>query len=213
MSAYPVEPVLRRPAPSEASARLADRVEGAAERLGVVAEEVVRLLEGLAASTPAGATSPASTLTVEEERVLRAAGSLRHDMPPLDQRASSHAAAGRLQLLGGALTVKAAASALGVSESRIRQRIAKRTLLAVQGTAGWVLPTFQFDEGRELPGLDRVLPALPSDVHPAVVARFLRTPHPDLDMDGEAVAPADWMATGGNVDVVVAVAADLHRVP
>jgi hypothetical protein len=58
-----------------------------------------------------------------------------------------------------------------------------------------------------------VLPALPADVHPVVVHRFLTTPNADLDVDGAPTAPLTWLASGGDVDAVVQLAVDLHTIP
>jgi hypothetical protein len=196
------------------SVEAATRLTALAERLHVSSNEVLTALEMLAASTPAGAEAPPSTLTDDEERALRAAGSLREGMPPLAERASLLTTVQQVALVTDALSVKQAAFALGVSEGRIRQRLAARTLFGVQAAQGWRLPRFQFTEnGQLLRGLERVLPALPTDVHPVVVTSFLDRPHEDLLVDGVATSPAAWLDGGGPVDAVVALAGDLHDLP
>lgn len=196
------------------SVQAATRLSGVAERLHVSSEDTLTALEMLASSTPAGAEGPASTLTLDEERALREAGSLREELPPLAQRASLGTAMQRLVLVTDALSVKQAAATLEVSEGRIRQRLAARTLFGVQAAQGWRLPRFQFtQDGQLLRGLDRVLPALPADVHPVVVTSFLARPHEDLLVGAEPTSPAAWLEGGGDIDAVVTLAASLHDLP
>lgn len=77
----------------------------------------------------------------------------------------------------------------------------------------WVYPAVQFEQRpkakprlKVIRGLDRVLPALPSDLRPTAVAGFLLTPQPDLLVDGRPTSVRDWLISGGNLDSVLAVA-------
>jgi hypothetical protein len=74
------------------------------------------------------------------------------------------------------------AEILGKTEGRVRQRLTDHTLLGVRTGGAWRIPGFQFDDDTELSGWDRVMSALPHDVHPLTVARFHDTPHVDLDV-------------------------------
>ena len=192
----------------------ATRLSSVAQRLHVSSEDALSALESLADSTPEGVHDASSALSIEQERILREAGSLREDLPSLAQRASTRTLAAGLALASDSLSVRQAAAALGVSEGRIRQRLAARTLFGTAAAGGWRLPRFQFTEhGQLLRGLDQVLPVFPEDVHPVVVASFLARPHPDLVLDGEATSPAQWLEGGGRVETVVALAAGLHDLP
>jgi len=126
---------------------------------------------------------------------------------PLVQTAADYAA-----LLATALSVPEMARRLGVDPSRVRQRIAGHTLVAVKDGATWRLPLFQMDEtGQQLvPGLAAVAPHL-VEVHPVVAARWLMLPHPDLvDDDGRPVAPRLWLLGGGDSAQVAILADELH---
>ena len=192
----------------------ATRLSNVAQRLHVSSEEALSALELLADSTPEGVYDPSSALSTEQERTLREAGSLREDLPSLAERTSTRTLVAGLALASDSLSVKQAATALGVSEGRIRQRLAARTLFGLAASGGWRLPRFQFAEhGQLLRGMDQVLPVLPDDVHPVVVASFLVRPHPDLFLDGAATSPAQWLEGGGPVETVVALAAGLHDLP
>jgi hypothetical protein len=112
-----------------------------------------------------------------------------------------------------ALTVREVAEMLGRSEVRVRQRLADHSLLGVRAGNAWRVPAFQFESGAELPGWDRVMAALPRDVHPLTVARFLDRRHPDLDLDGQPTSPRAWLRAGADPRAVVEIAAGLHTLP
>jgi excisionase family DNA binding protein len=194
----------------ESAAELGRRVSAVGTRLNLGAERLLAALEAVASSTPAGAHRPAESLSAAEEAVLREAGSLRRPMPDLTERASFRTQLLLEQLLHDALTVKEAAQRLGVSESRVRQRIAARTLLAVERAGTWQLPAFQLDGGADL---SEVLPAFPSDVHPAAVLLLLDAPASELEVDGRALTPREWLATGGPVSRVVELVHDAYDLP
>lgn len=191
--------------PDELSAVVAfgHRVSDIGERLNVGGEGLLAALELMAAATPAGSDAPEHSLTVSEEKVLREAGSLQHSMPALPERASFRTQLLFEQLLHEALSVKAAAERLHVSESRVRQRLTARTLLGVERGGTWQLPAFQFTDDADMPGLSEVLPSFPEDVHPAAVLLFLDAPSSDLDVDGQTLTPREWLVTGGSARRVV----------
>jgi hypothetical protein len=55
----------------------------------------------------------------------------------------------------------------------------------------------------DVPGLDVVLAAIPPDMHPAAVARFLDTPQPDLIRADQQLTPLEWLSGGGDVASVM----------
>ena len=101
---------------------------------------------------------------------------------------------------------------LGVDQSRVRQRIARHTLIAIKG-AGWRLPLFQLDDAGQhlIPGLAAVGPRL-AGVHPVTVSRWFTLPHSDLvDEEDTQVSPRAWLLSGGNPAQVAALADELHE--
>ena len=126
---------------------------------------------------------------------------------PLVQTAADYAA-----LLATALSVPELARRLSVDQSRVRQRIARHTVVAIKDGAAWRLPLFQVDDaGQQLvPGLTTVAPRL-ADVHPVAAARWFMLPHPDLeDQAGQPVSPRAWLLGGGDPAEVAALADELH---
>ncbi|MCF8609689.1 hypothetical protein L5G28_05855 [Gordonia sp. HY285] len=162
------------------------------------------VLDALTATeTPAPVSAASQILTAEQEAVLRSAGSFIDEMPPVEQRASTRTAQRIVDMIATALTADEAAERLGVTSGRIRQRLGAKTLLGVKVGSAHRLPGFQFTEDGELPGWDRIAPAVPSSVHPVSIARFMHTAHPDLTVVGEALPPTDWLIGGGDPEYVV----------
>jgi hypothetical protein len=56
---------------------------------------------------------------------------------------------------------------------------------------------------KQVRGLERVLPALSTDLHPTAVAGFLLTPQQELHIGKRSCAVRDWLHSGGSVDPVL----------
>ena len=115
------------------------------------------------------------------------------------------------QMVATAYSQQEVAKRLGVSTSRIRQRLDNGSLFAVDGPAGRVCPKFQFAEGSTIPGLEAVLGVMSKEAHPVAVQRFFLTVSPDLESEtlGWAVSPRDWLLTGHSPDPVILLAREL----
>lgn len=178
------------------------RAELARIGLDVPPDQFERLVADVVRAMPAaGATrDPRRDLSAAEAAALERGG---FDLAsgtdddaaddPLARGAAAYAA-----LVATALTPAQAAARLGVDPSRVRHRLAARTLYGVRTPHGWRLPRFQFDpaSGRDLPGLGTVLAALDPDLHPLSVTRWFLHPDPDLVVDGAPVSPRDWLRQG-----------------
>jgi hypothetical protein len=116
-------------------------------------------------------------------------------------------------LVSQSLTLEKAAKILAVNPSRLRQRLALRTLYGIKEGRSWRLPTFQFDARRKklVRGIDKVVPQIRPDAHPLAVASWFSAPHQDLvtgDED-EPVSPLRWLAAGGSVETVAQLATEI----
>jgi hypothetical protein len=140
----------------------------------------------------------AGTLTAPEAAALARGGVV----PVSDEEvrrvvAAGAAAHGRLR--AGSLTVDEAARRLGVNASRIRQRLAARSLYGLKDAGAWLLPAFQFAASGLVPGIDVVLRRLPDGVSPQAVARWFASPNPDLCTRDDAerpLTPLQWLRAG-----------------
>jgi hypothetical protein len=150
-------------------------------------------------------------LTPEERDALRRGGltlervNLGENDPVL--RTAAHYSA----MVATGLTVAQAAERLGIDPSRVRHRLADRTLYGFKIGGSWLLPAFQFEGHGLLPGLDVVMPHVPADLHPVGVLNWLTLPDPDLiaDEDEEPVSPREWLAMGRDPNTVAALATEL----
>ena len=73
---------------------------------------------------------------------------------------------------------------LGVKPSRVRQRIADRSLYAIAVGKEQRFPQVQFHERDLVPGIGRVLQTLPEDLHPVEVEDWLTSLHEPLSRPG-----------------------------
>ncbi|MFC3058397.1 hypothetical protein [Paenirhodobacter populi] len=143
-------------------------------------------------------------LSVAETEALRSVGvaadAADPDASPIMQTAVSYAA-----LVATALPLAEVAAKLGVTDGRLRQRVAEGSLLAVHGSDGRTLriPPFQLTETGELPGLRGIMRAIRRDLRPVQTAAFFTTLQSDLeDAQGEAMTPVDWLLSGHDPEPV-----------
>jgi hypothetical protein len=173
------------------------------EKFALRREDMVAALKTLPMIRPG-----AAELSDEEARLLDASGFTE------DPEAYAHVAADIVAhtalLINSAYSTSAVAAALNVNESRVRQRRLARTLWAIYDNGAWVFPAVQFESHpqtnlpyKQIRGLDQVFPALPADLHPVSVAGFLRTPQPDLTLDGARLSPLQWLHSGGAIEPVL----------
>lgn len=157
-----------------------------------------------------GVEEPLRELTESEAGVLTEGGL---DLSrPSEGRGLAHTVAKYAAILASSLTIAEAAALLGVSESRIRQRIGERSLYGIRAGKEWRLPRFQFAGGNEVPGIAEVVRRVREDVHPVSVENYFIYPSPDLYLDEEEdhpVSPREWLLSGGSPEAVAHVAAEL----
>ncbi len=159
---------------------------------------VAEAVRGLPVAEHVG--SPRHDLTAAEVAALEQGGfDLSPETPeelagePVARGVAEYAA-----MVGTALTPAQAARRLGIDVSRVRHRLAARTLYGIKTPHGWRLPLFQFDPSSgALPGVGPVLASLDPDLHPVSVQRWFLAPDPDLEVAGRAVSPRDWLRHGG----------------
>lgn len=146
----------------------------------------------------------ATAVPAPEAALLDAAG-----LPtqPGAYTASARDTAGAMTaLVATSLTVGEAAGLLGVTEGRVRHKIGRGDLYALP-TGRRRLPRWQFTDDGALPGLPTVVRALPEREHPLGVLAFMTTPQPELELDGGAVTPVEWLRAGGDPTPVARLAA------
>jgi hypothetical protein len=130
---------------------------------------------------------------------------------PLVQTAAEFAA-----LLKESLPTAAAAERLGVDPSRIRQRLTSDppSLYGIRLESGWVVPEFQLDGDKPIPGIAEVVASLDPELHPVSVFRWFTQPNTDLVLEREGeetrrLSPRDWLRLGLPVTSVIELAAHL----
>jgi hypothetical protein len=179
-----------------------------------VEEDARRFALHIIALLPTGrwVTEPAREFSQEEAVVLEEGGldlspPAEEEADPLARTAARYAA-----LLATALTTREASVLLGTGESRVRQRLKERTLYGVKARRENRLPVFQFEGGREVPGIGEVLRHVDRSMHPVALSNWFTLPNQDLNLDEEkerAVSPREWLLSGGEPKVLVPLAEEL----
>jgi hypothetical protein len=156
-------------------------------------------------------TDESALLTPPEETVLTRGGVEPVSAEEL-RLVEGQAAAAYQELREQSLSVEDAADLLGVNASRVRQRLAERSLYGVKDGNAWRLPGFQFVAAGLVPGIEVVFRRLPPELSPLAVARWLVTPNPDLttrDDDEHPLSPRQWLLEGHPPEAAAALAASL----
>lgn len=109
------------------------------------------------------------------------------------------------EMLESSWSLELAAQMLGVSRSRVSHRISSQTLYAFTLQGRRYVPQWQFaaaskvERGVEpIPGLARIVPLIPRDLHPLAVRAFMETPLEDLDEK----SPTTFLVSHGPVEAV-----------
>jgi hypothetical protein len=152
-------------------------------------------------------------LSGAEREALRAVGALKDDERPVGAENDPllQTQAQYMALLEQSLSTQQAAKLLRVDVSRIRQRLRERSLFGIEYEGSWRLPRFQFDRHLVLPGVARVLKALPPDLFPLDVVDWFLSPNVDLEIEKDAgpMSPRTWLVDGRPVEAVAKIAVSL----
>lgn len=174
-----------------------------AQRFNFERADLVAALKTLPAIKPG-----AATLTEEEARLLDEAGFIED--PVAFTEAAADIVAHTALLINTAYTGSEAAALLGINESRVRQRRLAGKLWAIDNDGTWAYPVIQFEVNpktgtpdKQIRGLEQVLQALPTGMHPTAVAGLLRTPQSDLQLGGRPRSILEWLRSGGPVAPVI----------
>jgi hypothetical protein len=162
---------------------------------------------------------PSKQLSAAELAILSEGGFDVDSIGPTDEDPLARTMADYAGLLATAISTHKAAQVLKRDESRIRQRLAARTLYGIRQGRNWMLPLFQFEVHkysnrleplREVPGIDQVVSRLNPELDPVSVYRWFSTPSDELyDEKNEcALSPRDWLLLGYPVDSVTRLAED-----
>ena len=148
-------------------------------------------------------SDPRPDLTAAEVAALERGG---FDLEPADLGAEDPLAktsADYAALLKESLPTAAVADLLGVDPSRIRQRLTSDppSLYGIRLESGWVIPKFQLEGNKIIPGIAGVVARLDPEVHPVAFFRWFHQPNPDLvvEREGEeprSLSPRDWLRFG-----------------
>src|SRR5688572_21707033 len=148
-----------------------------AHGLNVASTQLAEAVREAVASLPARLESRTSE---DELPAAEAAALARSGFDPAPRVPSSRDAEVRTTallavLIEQSLDTEEAARRLGVNGSRVRQRLAARTLLGARFGRDWRIFAFQFEGRRVVPGIPAVLAVLDPELSPVAVFLWLTT--------------------------------------
>jgi hypothetical protein len=187
------------------------RERGVFRSLEEIEGDVLEMIAHSIGTLPVGIVGrePTRQLTSEEAEVLRRGGLTLEAYEGKDD-AATRIAERYAAMMALALTEDEVQKVLGVRPSRVRQRVADRSLYAIAVGKERRFPQMQFYEADLVPGIGKVLQALPEDLHPVEVESWLTSPSPDLlTSEGEVLSPRDWLISGGSVSPLLPMAREL----
>ena len=169
---------------------------------------------------PARIRDPQDDLRPHEVAALREGGFDLETSPSGRDDALARTMVEYAFLVATSFSVAEASRLLKIDASRVRQRLAVRTLYGIKLHHAWHLPRFQFDGNKVIPGVEILFPRLREDIHPIAVFKWFTSPDPDLVIDeafadekrGELsppMSPRDWLRSGGNPEIVARLAESL----
>lgn len=154
-------------------------------------------------------------LTAGEREFLIAQGVAEPDLETVAAAAELRLRADHvIDLAATSYTVGDAAVRLGVDSSRIRHRIADRSLYGLRIGARLHLPHWQFTDGEPsgpLPHLRAVLRAVPDGVSPIEMTGFMTVPQAELVLAGRAVTPRQWLLAGQRPEAICEILAGFYQ--
>ena len=163
----------------------------------MVREAVLRLRSSMYRSDPKPDLTAAEVAALEQGGFDLDATELGAD-DPLVQTSAEYAA-----LLMESLPTSGVAERLGVDPSRIRQRLTSNppSLYGIRLESGWVIPEFQLEGNKIIPGIADVVARLDPELHPVAFFRWFHQPNPDLvvEREGEeprSLSPRAWLRLG-----------------
>jgi hypothetical protein len=176
----------------------------------MVREAVLRLRSSMYRSDPKPDLTAAEVAVLERGGFNLDATELGAD-DPLAQTSAEYAA-----LLMESLSTSEVAKRLGVDPSRIRQRLTSDppSLYGVRLESGWVIPKFQLEGNKTIPGIADVVARLNPELHPVAFFRWFHHPNSDLVVEREGeeprtLSPRDWLRFGFPVEQVAELSAYL----
>lgn len=180
--------------------RALDEVRDELERGVLPAELVVKLAE--VARRTVMVPAP---LSATEQDLLTEHSGVRPDAAGLATHRFSEAVDDSM-LRREALTTAQVAELLGVSASRVRHLIVEGRVYALPSAgrgAPRLMPSWQFRGDRPLPGLAKILRALPPGLSPLTIADFFA--RAVVEVPGRPTV-ADWLFSGGAIEPILQLA-------
>lgn len=182
---------------------------------GMTEDDLARILRDTLSTLP----DPAATTLPARQRdlLVSMSGLLEKNRATLTADLAEPAAQARVQredavsavtgMLASSLGYAQVAELLGVNASTVTRAAAAGRLYAIIVDGQRRFPSWQFEGGKQLPGLTQIAGAIPDGLSPNTVAAVMTTADEWLN----DTSPVQWLASGGRPDRVVSLLEGLDR--
>ncbi len=182
---------------------------------GMTEDDVARILRDTLSTLP----DPAATTLPAHQRdlLVSMSGLSEKDQATLIADLADPASQGRVhrenavaavtEMLASSLGYAEVAELLGVNASTVTRAATAGRLYAVIVDGQRRFPSWQFLDGKQLPGFAEIAGAIPDGLSPNTVAAVMTTPDEWLN----DTSPVQWLASGGRPDRVVSLLEGLER--
>lgn len=181
--------------------------DGVLARHGLAGEKAA-VIEALDRSLAEALSHHRVAAPTKRRAALLARGGFRAAEEGTVRNVAAQAAADYAAVVETALSTAQVAELLGLSQSRVRQLSASRSLTFLPGKPRHY-PSWQFSDRGLLPNITSVLREADEALDAVGLWRFFVTADPDLVFDGEPLSPSEWLAAGAEPDRVRERLADL----
>lgn len=160
--------------------------------------------------------SESAVLSSIEIATLRQGGALLESAPNSKSKADArvklqHLASACAKIIKDSLDSGAVSKRLNISDSEA-ESLASRSppaIFAFKLEGALLYPQWQFTDSGTIPHLEAVLAITGGEKNPFLLTEFMVRDNPDLEVDGVATSPRDWLLSGLSANLVLILADDI----
>jgi len=147
-------------------------------------------------------TRPSGEMSAAERAAFQALGVDVDDAGPAKHDPMQAGVIALARMIETALSVSEAAKRLGVTDSRVHQRIAAGEIYSFRIDGRRHVPAFQFRGDELVPNVAEINQTVPPSLHPVAIERWYATPNSDLVDADSPLSPLQWLQEGRDPQAV-----------
>jgi len=145
---------------------------------------------------------PSAEMSAAERAAFEALGVDVDDAGPVERDPMQAGVIALARMIETARSVTEAAEHLGVTPSRIHQRIKAGEIYSFRIDSRRYIPAFQFGRDELVPNIAEINQTVPPSLHPVAIERWYATPNSDLVDADRPLSPLQWLQEGRDPQAV-----------